>query len=252
MTGTRDFGAAGGIGGHHSARSRTDVWLTPPPLLAALGGPTSFDLDPCAADPRPWDTARTHYTEADNGLLKPWFGRVWMNPPYSNATLDSWMGRLVEHGDGLALIFARTETQSFFRSVWERADALFFLEGRLTFHLPDGRKGSGNAGAPSVLCAYGRDNADCLAASGLAGAFVPLRLRAFVNGLSRALAATWAAEIDKIMASLGNSATLADLYKAFAGHPKAERNPNYQAKIRQELQRGPYQRVAPGLWERIL
>ena len=54
-----------GIGGHHSARSRTNEWLTPPSVLQALG---PFDLDPCAPVTRPWPTAREHYTEIDNGL----------------------------------------------------------------------------------------------------------------------------------------------------------------------------------------
>lgn len=41
---------------------------------------------------------------------------------------------------------------------------------------------------------------------------------------------------------------LSDLYRAFASHPKAKRNRHYRAKIRQVLQRGPFERVAPGLW----
>ncbi|WP_280940170.1 hypothetical protein [Mesorhizobium sp. WSM1293] len=41
------------IGSHHSARAGTDVWLTPPAILAALGGAESFDLDPCAPLDRP-------------------------------------------------------------------------------------------------------------------------------------------------------------------------------------------------------
>ncbi|MDG4853840.1 MULTISPECIES: hypothetical protein [unclassified Mesorhizobium] len=42
------------IGSHQSAAAGTDVWLTPPALLAALGGAESFDLDPCAPLDRPW------------------------------------------------------------------------------------------------------------------------------------------------------------------------------------------------------
>lgn len=42
------------IGSHHSARSQTDEWLTPPEILGELG---PFDLDPCAPLTRPWGTA---------------------------------------------------------------------------------------------------------------------------------------------------------------------------------------------------
>ena len=84
------------------------------------------------------------------------------------------MARLAEHGDGIALLFARTETAMFHKHVWNKADALLFLKGRLHFHRPDGTRASGNAGGPSVLIAYGTQNAAALKDSGLDGAFVPL------------------------------------------------------------------------------
>jgi DNA helicase HerA-like ATPase len=43
---------------------------------------------------------------------------------------------------------------------------------------------------------------------------------------------------------------LDELYRAFAGHPKARKNQHYQAKLRQLLQSGPYRNVGRGLWER--
>ena len=77
------------IGSHHSARAGTDVWLTPPNILEALGGADSFDLDPCAPLNRPWDMARNHYTIDDDGLARPWSGRVWLNPPYANGVIGT-------------------------------------------------------------------------------------------------------------------------------------------------------------------
>ena len=88
-----------GMGSHQSAAMLKDEWLTPPEIIKALGGPKSFDLDPCAPIKRPWDMAKEHYTIADNGLLKPWHGRVWFNPPYGGpAIVGPWMRRMVEHG----------------------------------------------------------------------------------------------------------------------------------------------------------
>ena len=66
-----------GIGSHQSARMKNDEWLTPPHVLQALG---TFNLDPCAPINRPWEMAEQHYTVHDNGLQKPWNGRVWLNP----------------------------------------------------------------------------------------------------------------------------------------------------------------------------
>lgn len=235
-----------GIGGHHSARSRTDEWLTPPELLAALGGPDSFDLDPCAPIVRPWPTARRHLTVDDNGLRQPWNGRVWLNPPYSTNVIGQWLARMADHDRGVALIFARTETEAFFRSVWERASALLFMRGRINFHLVDGRRAQGNAGAPTVLCAYGRHDADVLALCGIDGAFVPLRLPRMVA--VAAIEQTWLEAVADYLANCEGPVALADLYRAFARHPKARSNRNVDAKIRQVLQRGPFERVGRGQW----
>lgn len=159
-----------GMGSHQSARMQNDEWLTPPQIINALW---PFDLDPCAPWRRPWDTARHHYTMRDNGLMQPWEGRVWLNPPYGRET-GRWLEKLADHGNGIALIFARTETAMFFEQVWRKADAVLFIEGRLFFHYVDGSQATANAGAPSVLVAYGQNNAEVLKHCGIAGQFIPL------------------------------------------------------------------------------
>jgi hypothetical protein len=89
--------------GNESTVAGTDVWLTPPYVIEALG---EFDLDPCASVDRPWDTAKSHYTIEDDGLLQPWFGRVWCNPPYG-PKLGPFLRKMAEHENGIALVFAR-------------------------------------------------------------------------------------------------------------------------------------------------
>jgi hypothetical protein len=75
---------ADGISGHEQPyRGETNDWLTPRYILDALG---KFDLDPCAALDQPWATARRPLTVKDDGLKKPWVGRVWLNPPYGEQT----------------------------------------------------------------------------------------------------------------------------------------------------------------------
>lgn len=110
---------------HFDGRTDTtsDIWLTPPSILEALG---DFDLDPCAAIHRPWDTARHHYTAEDDGLSRPWFGRIWLNPPYGKE-LPVWLKRLAQHGDGISLVAARTETRWFHDLIWEAADGILFF-----------------------------------------------------------------------------------------------------------------------------
>ncbi len=145
-----------------------DEWLTPPEILCALG---SFDLDPCAPISRPWPTASKHYTILDNGLSLPWFGRVWCNPPYGLEAAH-WLERCADHGDAVALIFARTETKMFFEHVWHKASALLFIEGRLHFHHVDGSRAKANSGAPSVLVAYGDNNVKALQGCGIPGKLI--------------------------------------------------------------------------------
>lgn len=160
-----------GIGSHQSAKMGKDEWLTPPWIIEKLG---RFDLDPCSPIVRPWDTAGRHYNQIEDGLSREWQGRVWLNPPYGRESAD-WLHRLAEHGRGTALIFARTETAMFFEYVWRRATSLLFLEGRLHFHHVDGSRAGANAGAPSVLVAYGTEDAIRLKESGIKGAYVNLR-----------------------------------------------------------------------------
>ena len=155
------------IGFAHDRTTGKEDRLTPPSIIAALG---EFDTDPCSPLPRPWDTAKQHYTIADNGLNQPWHGRVWLNPPYGSET-PKWMGRLAQHGNGIALIFARTETASFFPWVWKHATAILFIKGRLNFYTKEGKRG-GTAGAPSVLIAYGQKNAETLERCGIEGRLV--------------------------------------------------------------------------------
>lgn len=159
---------APGMGGHQSARALADEWLSPPWLLQALG---PFQLDPCAPVKRPWAMAEEHFTIRDNGLTKPWSGRVWLNCPYGAETAR-WLARMADHNNGIALIFARVETAMWFESVWTKASALLFLRGRLTFYTVKGKAAKFNGGAPSALVAYNESNARCLETCGIAGAFM--------------------------------------------------------------------------------
>lgn len=153
---------------HQSADAETHTWLTPPGILEALG---KFDLDPCACPPpRPWPTAETMWTREDGSLRREWFGRVWCNPPFNpQATKGAFMRRMADHGCGVALLAASTETEMFFDTVWDRASAVLFLKSRPHFHHADGRRAGNNSGAPIVLIAYGDSDADCLYRSGIAG-----------------------------------------------------------------------------------
>lgn len=163
--------ASKGMSGHHRAyRGNTDTWLTPPGIIDALG---PFDTDPCCPPQMPWRTAASMIHQPDDGLAATWTGSVWLNPPYGPET-GKWLARLADHGNGIALIFARTETRDFHEHVWRRATSLLFLAGRLHFHDAAGTRARANAGAPSVLVAYGDAMAARLTRCRLPGRVVDL------------------------------------------------------------------------------
>ena len=138
---------------HESQAIQSVEWYTPPEIFTELGV-AMFDLDPCSpgADIVPWIPARKHYTVRDNGFIQPWDGLVWLNPPYGNETGD-WLRRLRDHGNGIALVFARTDTV-WFHDVAKDADLLCFLRGRVRFIASNGRRAD-TPGCGSMLIAFG-------------------------------------------------------------------------------------------------
>ena len=111
----------------------SDEWSTPPAVFGALAaefGP--FDLDPCC---RP-ETAKApkFYTMAENGLLQPWAGKIWLNPPYSNPA--PWLRRAIEAATQGSLVVALLPTSTctgwFHDLVLPHAEIRFW-RGRIRF-----------------------------------------------------------------------------------------------------------------------
>ena len=103
------------------------------------------------------------------------FDNRYFNDTYEGLPVDgytAWLERMAEHGNGIALVPARTETRWFVENVWKAADGVLFLHGRPHFHHPDGTRGKANSGAPICLIAYGSEAWYSLANCGLAGSFV--------------------------------------------------------------------------------
>jgi hypothetical protein len=233
-----------GMGGHQSAKMLTDEWLTPPEIIKALG---EFDVDPACPIVRPWDTARMHFTKQENGLIQGWDGRVWLNPPYGSEAAE-WLHRLAQHGNGISLIFARTETDMFFRNVWRKADSIFFFEGRLHFYNVHGIRAKMNAGAPSCLVAYGDDNVQAIEDAGLKGKHVHLTsMQMVVVGVSPSWKSVVTIAVTRI-----KTGSVQDVYKnvEIIAPDKVRRNQFYKQKIRQVLQKH-FTRIEKGVYTYI-
>src|SRR5215510_998934 len=126
---------------HAGNSSTSEIWTTPKeflePLYTIFG---TFDLDPCSPTSNGRTTfvkARAYFTETDDGLSLPWFGTVFMNPPYGRS-IHHWTAKAkaeVEQGNAevvIGLIPARPDTRYWHRDIAGSASVLF-LKGRLKF-----------------------------------------------------------------------------------------------------------------------
>lgn len=204
-------------------------WITPKEIIHALG---KFDLDPCCAEVMPWKTAESVYTRKDNGLLQPWYGRVFCNPPYSDEA--PWIKRLVQHGNGTLFVFNKSDTNLFQDFVLRRADSIFYIRQRVYFYTSAGIKGENGSEKASVLVAYGKQNVEALEYSGLNGYHeVRNRQSIIIIGISP----TWYSIVTIAVNNHGDQ-DLSAVYEMVdrLAPDKVRRNQHWKAKIRQQIQ----------------
>jgi ParB family chromosome partitioning protein len=100
-----------------------DEWYTPSEYIeAARDVMGDIDLDPatCAAA-QDVIQAGTFFTKDDDGLVQPWHGRVWLNPPYSASLVQGFVDKLCAEYDagcmteGVVLVNNATDTAWFHR-----------------------------------------------------------------------------------------------------------------------------------------
>lgn len=125
---------------HGLGLGKSNEWYTPRFIFDALQ--ENFDLDVAAPIGGPRHVpAKRWLSELDNGLLAPWEGFVWMNPPFGGRNaLRPWLDRFFDHGDGIALTPDRASAP-WWHEAAERADAVMFMKGKPRFEMPDGSKG---------------------------------------------------------------------------------------------------------------
>lgn len=160
---------------HESSQStmpegEENQWFTPKYIFDALG--LEFDMDTCSpGEGLTHVPAKKHLTIVEDGLATPWEGTVFVNPPYGKHT-PLWLDKLAEHGDGIALVFTRTDAK-WFQKIADKITAVCFISGRVRFHKGNIDEGSnvGTPGTGSMLIAFGDTAADALKKSGLGSVF---------------------------------------------------------------------------------
>lgn len=137
---------------HEHSIGESDEWYTPKFIFDALG--LIFDLDPCSPSKDHWTPARKFYTKDNDGLKSEWSGIVWMNPPFGGRNGQvPWLEKFVNHGNGIALVAARTSS-GWFHEYAPQMDCLLFPKGKTKFIKPDGTVGK-SPGTGVVLFGLG-------------------------------------------------------------------------------------------------
>ncbi|MBA3735169.1 MAG: DUF3102 domain-containing protein [Actinobacteria bacterium] len=123
--------------------SESNEWYTPAGYVEIvrdfLG---SIDLDP-ASSPQANEVvqAGTFWTREDDGLARPWFGRVFCNPPYGDecpAFVEKALQR--EQDEAVLLVNAYSTETRWFQPLFDWP--ICFVTPRIPFKRPDGSGGS--------------------------------------------------------------------------------------------------------------
>jgi hypothetical protein len=136
----------------------SDEYYTPKWVFNALN--INFEID--VASPVggvPWLPAKANYDEVLDGLSQTWYGKVFMNPPYSKPT--PWVNKFIAHNNGIALLpFMKSK---WFETIWEKADGIITLPTNMKFeHKSMGTK---PIYSPCFLASMGSYCTEYLAAS---------------------------------------------------------------------------------------
>lgn len=136
-------------------------WMTPMIIInAAKLTMGSIDCDPASSDSAQNSIkAKQYYTKMMNGLIRPWKGNIWLNPPYHNSNqkqgpgINAFVDKLLHEikknnvKQSIFLGQSKTDTKWFYK-LFQQADAIILTHGRIRFidinHVKKNSPGYGN------------------------------------------------------------------------------------------------------------
>ena len=137
---------------HESTEHYTPQYI----LDAVIACMDTIDLDPCSNCREISNVpAARHYTVEDNGLLLPWVGRIFLNPPFGH-DVEQWFSKLyLEMLEGRAteaVVLWKSATET---SAWKTLTALScrvcFPSARIRFTGPFGEERTGPTFSPTLF-----------------------------------------------------------------------------------------------------
>lgn len=143
--------------------SNKQDWETPQALFDNLNNEFDFELDAFASDKNA--KCKNYFTEEDDAFQQDWteYKSIFINPPYTPKVQDAVLKKIDDtvstgwKGVIVLLIPARTDTKRWHDYIFNKADDIRFIKGRLKFEI-DGVPG-GSSTFPSAIIVYDRRNA---------------------------------------------------------------------------------------------
>lgn len=131
-------------------------WYTPAAIVEAarrcMGG---IDLDPASSEVANRTVkAQRYFTADDDGLAHSWYGRVWMNHPYSKINNLRWVPKLIAEyrvgnvAQACAIVNAST-SEKFFQPLYDYP--ICFFAKRVRFVKPCGGLGDSPTKGSAVV-----------------------------------------------------------------------------------------------------
>ncbi|KKL77956.1 hypothetical protein LCGC14_2029740, partial [marine sediment metagenome] len=104
----------------------------------------SIDLDPASCEfAQKTVQAEKYFSEEDDGLGLPWYGRVFLNPPYQMPEIRDSVDKLIDElpniESAILLTNNNTDTRWFGKLVYH-SKLICFTKGRIKFYKTDREK----------------------------------------------------------------------------------------------------------------
>jgi len=132
-------GCMGGEVHNHLAKGTGEnEWYTPLEYIQlARKVMGSITLDAASsAEAQKRVCADNYFSKADNALAQPWYGNVWLNPPYSRDLMGLFIEKLIAelaNVDQLILLTHNYTDTQWFQGAEEHAARICFTAGRVRF-----------------------------------------------------------------------------------------------------------------------
>lgn len=131
-----------------SKATENNEWYTPPEVIEAARQVMGIiDLDPASCEVAQETVKATrYYTEEDDGLAQQWFGKVWMNPPFTMPARKEFCKRMKDMissetiEQACILLNNVVIDQAHIQELLSMVSSICLVAGRLRFLREDGKK----------------------------------------------------------------------------------------------------------------